>query len=213
MSNVQYGSSAQGSVLRLFQLKNDHTDILAPKPSSSTFTDLDDAEFASKIIGDITITPQDDGSDEISFPVAEYSQQINDLLKSYKDITTADEKEEFTSWHGQKWGGGAEGSTANQLLLVIHGPLSRDSTPKRVVYVMPVVIVLTSGQHTLQANTTIQKTLTLRSIKAKSDITFHTPTTGPTVLDPDFVTIGSEATALDVAEGTYGGEFYLAPEA
>lgn len=207
--DVVYGTSMADKVIRFFRIKSDHSMIQLPKATGDTiFSDIDDAEFASKIIGNIAITSQDDGSNQIQFVCAAYGAKLLDFLNAYKVVESAKDKTKFTAAHGEEWGGSGSGGTADQLLVVIHGAPDPE-TGKVMVYAFICYLeVANTGGHTIQPNEVAQLQITARQVKPKANVILHTGVGGtPSVLNNAVIDFTTETTNIVMTTDSFKYHF------
>lgn len=210
--NVAYGTTAADKVVRFFRLKSDHSIIQIPKGSGDTaIADIDDASFASKIIGNIQITPQDDGSNQIQMNCAAWGAELLDFISDYKNVEAAGDKTKFVGFHGEEWGGSGSSGTADQLIAVIHAQPDPDTTKIMALVFACNMEVANTGGVTIQPNQVNEVQLTLKQVKALQDIIIHTGSGGtPSVLNGTVVDFTSETTNIVIPEGTFKYHFPVA---
>lgn len=205
MAGVVYGSSMADKVLRIFRVKSDHTQILNPvSVDNAEITDISDAELATTIFGDVAINAQDDGSNQIQFVVADYSEAIMDFIDQYKNVAAAGDKTAFVTAHGESYGGNSDTGSDDALLLVIHGSPDPNTNKVMVYTFLCTLDVAGTGSFGIKASETTQIQMTFNQIKPKVDLVYHTGTGSvPSVLNGAVVDFATETTDLVLLEGKY----------
>ena len=206
---VAYGTSSADKTVRFFRLKSDHTIIQQPKSvGDSEFTGITDAEFASKIIGNIQVSPQDDGSNQIQMTCAAWGADILDFINNYKNVEAAGDKTAFTAFHGEDFGGSGSTGTADQLIAVIHGAPDPDTSKIMGLVFACSIDPASTGGFTIEPDNVAQVQLTLNQVKPKADIVIHDGTSGtPSVFNGAVVSFAAETTDIKMLTDSYKFHF------
>jgi len=208
--DVAYGTSSVDPVVRLHRIKSDHTMIQQPvADGDSEFSDIDDAEFASEIIGDIGVAAQDDGSTQFSFVCAAWGAELLDFINNYKNVNAAGEKSEFVGFQGKKWGGDGDSGTNDQLLLTAHLAPDPD-TGKGIVLAAIVNLDPAAGSLTIQPNESTQVQLQFNQVKPKVDLTIHNAAGTKSLFNSALVDFTVESADRDMLQDNYKWHFPVA---
>lgn len=202
--DVRFGANSKDPIVRIFRVKSDHTMLLKPKSVSDLeFAGIADAEFTSKIIGNIQVTPQDDGSNQIQFGCAAFGADLFDFINNYKNPTASNDVTTYPAFHGEEFGAGGAASSDDALYVSIHGP--DDSEDAKIMHLgfLCTLAVANTGGFTIQPKSVIDVQLTFNQIKPKADLTIHDAAGTKSVLNNAIVDFTTENADIDLLTGSY----------